>query len=55
MMFMSVIAIVLSVCGVVSVACVIVGAKSEKVIKKGVPWGHLFIIEKLKVGLVFFD
>lgn len=32
MMFMSVIAIVLSVCGVASVACVIVGAKSEKLI-----------------------
>lgn len=30
MMFMSVIAIVLSVCGVASVACVIVGSKSEK-------------------------
>ena len=30
MMFMSVIAIVLSVCGVASVDCVIVGAKSEK-------------------------
>lgn len=44
MMFMSVIAIVLSVCGVVSMACIIAGAKSEKYLKKVLP-GDIFTEE----------